>query len=88
LQKLKQAHESLQSLDCANQTLETDINSYKSKQKQLEISSYGLTIERECLKRQVIDLEEWFETVSNEENVSNQEITYIPFYIPLSVTLP
>jgi hypothetical protein len=72
LQNLKHGHESLQSLNCANHTLETDINSYNSKRKELEISVHGLTVERECLKRQVIDLEEWFETVSNEEKVSNQ----------------
>jgi hypothetical protein len=70
LQELKHAHEGLQSLDCANQALEPHINSYKSTQKELEISLYGLTVERECLKRQVIALEEWFETVSSEEKVS------------------
>lgn len=68
---LKHSHESLQSLDCANQTLETHINSHKSTQKELEISSYGLTVERECLKRQIIALEEWFKMVSSEEKVSN-----------------
>lgn len=68
---LKHAHESLQSLDCANQTLESHINSHKSMQKELEISLYGLTVEQECLKRQVMALEEWFEMVSSEEKVSN-----------------
>jgi hypothetical protein len=40
-------------------------------QKELEISLYGLTVEQECLKRQVMALEEWFEMVSSEEKVSN-----------------
>ena len=40
-------------------------------QKELEISLYGLTVERECLKSQVTALEEWYETVSSEEKVSN-----------------
>jgi len=71
LQKLKHAHESLQSLDCANRTLESHINSHESTQKELEISLCGLTVERECLKKQVMALEEWFETVSSEEKVSN-----------------
>jgi hypothetical protein len=71
LQKLKNAHESLQSLDSANQTLESHINSHRSTEKELEISLYGHRVEQECLKRQVMALEEWFETVSSEEKVSN-----------------
>jgi hypothetical protein len=71
LQKLKHAYESLQFLDCANQTPESHINSHKSTQKELEISLYGHTVEGECLKRQVMALEEWFETVSSEVKVSN-----------------
>jgi 3-oxoacyl-[acyl-carrier-protein] synthase III len=60
-----------------NETLENEVNSYKGKEKELENSLHSIADERDCFKRQTIGLEELFETINNEEKVSNQEITYI-----------
>jgi predicted nucleic acid-binding Zn-ribbon protein len=68
-----------------NETLEAEVNSYKDKEKELEKLLHSITVERDCFKRQAIDLEEMFETVSNEERVSNQEITYVFLHVLLAL---
>jgi hypothetical protein len=76
LQKLKHALESLNCFACENKTLETDTNCFKSKRKELKESLHGITVERDCFKKQAVDLEELFEIVSSEEKVSNQQTEY------------
>jgi hypothetical protein len=76
LQKLKLARESLNLFAYENETLETDTGSIKSKRKELKESLHGITVERDCFKKQAVDLEELFETVSSEEKVSNQQTEY------------
>jgi hypothetical protein len=73
LQKLKHAYESLHSFACENETLETDVDSYECKGKELDISLHNTTIERDCFKRQAADLEELFESVSSENKVSDSK---------------
>jgi hypothetical protein len=68
-----------------NETLETEVNSYKGKEKELETLLHSITVERDCFKRQTVDLEEVFETIGNEVEVSNQEVTYIFFYLLLEL---
>jgi hypothetical protein len=77
LQKLKHAHEVIHLFACKNEALETDIHSYKSKRKELKKSSHSITVERDCFKKQAVDLEELFESVSSEEKVSNQQTAYV-----------
>jgi 3-oxoacyl-[acyl-carrier-protein] synthase III len=68
-----------------NETMEAEVNSYKDKEKELEKLLHSITVERDCFKRQATDLEEMFETVSNEERVSNQEITYVFLHVLLAL---
>ncbi|XP_021942021.1 coiled-coil domain-containing protein 186-like isoform X2 [Zootermopsis nevadensis] len=76
-EKLGHAYESLHFFLYKNETLESEVNSYKGKEKELEDSLHSITVERDCIKRQVIDLEEFFETVSNEEKMLNEELNTV-----------
>jgi hypothetical protein len=80
LQKLKHAHESIDSFACKNETLETETHSYKSKRKEFKKSLHSITVERDCFKKQAVDLEELFESASSEERVSNQQTAYVFLY--------
>ncbi|XP_023702685.1 ankycorbin isoform X2 [Cryptotermes secundus] len=73
-EKLKHAHETVQSFACKNETLETDTHSYKSKRKDLKKSLHSITVERDCFKKQAVDLEELFASVSSEEKILSQEL--------------